>query len=265
MLATLQARSFASLNKKEVFHDEKAESIATQLKFDTSIKNNDDDFIQAIVERVKIFDNAILNLIKENKSINVINLGCGLCTRLERLKDSFNALEINWHNIDTEEVLTIRNSILHEDESIKNLVIKHLDDNHWIKRIVKESTLNLFIMEGFSMYIEKNTFITILKNIINQTKLMNTKTAILFDYYHPNFKEYFLSNKYNVQLETKTGFKNIKEIEQISSDIIINNTYDIFRKLNSFKQLAGRSSFLINNNFEEPYNIVEIKVQNSYI
>ncbi len=260
MLATLKSRYFASIDLNENFDDKKAEYLVSSLEIDAPVKESDLEFIQCVVERAKIFDLVISNIVKTENHISVVNLGCGLCTRLYRLRSLFKDLNYNWYNIDTSEVIEFRKTVLQEDIRVENLFVKNLENPDWITSIIKDDQTNVFIMEGFSMYVEKKTFTNFLKNIIDRTILINAKTILLFDYYHPNFQEYFLSNQYGVQLETKTGFKNLTEINHISNRINIKSTYDIFKKLNGFQQLMGRTNFKIKNNLEEPYNIVEINI-----
>lgn len=90
--------------KSSILSDKKAQEIINSINFDFSqMKENSIGNSMASL-RAKIIDNLVKEYIALNKENVVLHLGCGLDSRYERIGNE----NINWYDIDFQEVIDIR-------------------------------------------------------------------------------------------------------------------------------------------------------------
>jgi len=97
--------------------------------------------------RTIIFDEAVLDFIRENPECVIVNLGCGLDTRFPRA-DNY---KITWFDLDLPETIEIRKRFFLETSRHK-FIAKSVLDPSWATEIPKNKKL-LIIMEGLSFYL----------------------------------------------------------------------------------------------------------------
>jgi len=86
MLQSFYARAMYSKNPKHKFKDEKAEEIVAKLDYDFSKASKDNTMSAGVIARTVVFDELVSDFIKKNPDCTVVNIACGLDTRLtERL------------------------------------------------------------------------------------------------------------------------------------------------------------------------------------
>ena len=173
-----------------------------------------------IVHRARYFDAQVKRAwIKNNKSpLLLINLGGGLCSRFDRVK---NMLCDSIH-LDLPEVINLVKSTF--PISANHLIEADLNQTKWvgdIKRLIKNDSVPIFTLEGVSMYLEKQAFLNIFREL---TKYLD-KGFFVCDFLHPFFvnKSFLVSDVSNVNADFTTGVASVDEILQVSSKLEINH------------------------------------------
>lgn len=123
MLIPLIARAKEYENEKPIIKDALSKKIFDGL--DDMYKNvTCDDMSQiGISIRTVIIDCVTKRLIKDNKDLIVVNIGCGLDTRFQR----FNKEKISWIDLDVPESIEIRKTFFKESNSYKMISKSMLD------------------------------------------------------------------------------------------------------------------------------------------
>jgi O-methyltransferase involved in polyketide biosynthesis len=104
LLITLYAKAFDNRSKHPILHDTKADEIAAQIDYDFA-KLDDFDHGNLTVLRAKQLDEWLRAFLKANPEGVVLNLGCGLDTRITRINPP---PAVNWFDVDYPEVIALR-------------------------------------------------------------------------------------------------------------------------------------------------------------
>lgn len=104
--------------------------------------------------RASYFDDLACNFLKSNPEGVIVNVGCGLDARFERINN-----KIDWpktavlYNFDLPEVIALRKQLLVGDEH-NRILEGSLFDNDWLLNLQRNhgNTTILFVIEGVLMY-----------------------------------------------------------------------------------------------------------------
>jgi O-methyltransferase involved in polyketide biosynthesis len=155
-------KAFETKRKNPLIIDNKAVEIIDKLNFDTKPYLQKRAYHSAIV-RTYLIDNGVQKFIQENPTGVIINLGCGLDTRISRVDNG----QIKWFDLDLPEVIELRKKFFKENERIK-FIAKSVTDYSWIDDLkIIENEKILIIAEGLFPYFNENTIKEIFQNIIN--------------------------------------------------------------------------------------------------
>lgn len=147
MLQSFYARALYSKQKNHKFYDAKAIEIVDKLDYDFSNAEKDSLMSNGVIARTIVFDELVKAFIDENPDCTVVNIACGLDTRVYRMDNG----KISWYNLDLPEIIAVRDQIYGENGRISSIGCSVLDPD-WTKQ-VKTRTKMLFIAEGLSMYL----------------------------------------------------------------------------------------------------------------
>ncbi|MDR2458040.1 MAG: class I SAM-dependent methyltransferase [Clostridiales Family XIII bacterium] len=180
LLYPLWGRSIFSSLYPEILNDKEAISIAKSLNYDFSnIEKAFGEYggLLYIVRGQKI-DETIKNFILKNPKATVVNIGAGLDTTFSRIDNG----SIYWYDLDIEEVIAIRKSIIPEGPRNK-CIAKSVLDYSWFKDIhfnVNDGIL--FIASGVFYYFKENDvkelFITLANNFPGGELFFDGQTKI---------------------------------------------------------------------------------------
>jgi len=135
--------------KSSILSDKKAQEIINSINFDFSqMKENSIGNSMASL-RAKIIDNLVKEYIALNKENVVLHLGCGLDSRYERIGNE----NINWYDIDFQEVIDIRKKYFPETDNY-HLIASSILEKDWLKMIPKGKDNYIVAAEGVFQYIE---------------------------------------------------------------------------------------------------------------
>lgn len=110
MLQCFYARAMHSKNPKNKFHDAKAEELVERLDYDFSNAKKDNAMSGGIVARSVVFDELVSDFISKNPDCTVVNIACGLDTRVYRMDNG----RLTWYNLDLPETIEVRDSVYQE-------------------------------------------------------------------------------------------------------------------------------------------------------
>jgi len=160
MLITLFARAKESSSKNPIIQDKKAEGMIAQIK--QAIVGSDNPIHQKILKdqypaklgvtmalRSRRFDRYVQAFLNKYPSGTVINLGCGLDTRFDRIDNG----HVYWYDLDFPEVIELRRQFMTENSRHQFLAGSILDPQ-WVDAIEKNSPV-LILAEGVLMYLKE--------------------------------------------------------------------------------------------------------------
>lgn len=85
MLQSFYARAQYSLSPKHKFYDAKAVEIVKKIDYDFSKAEKDRTMSNGVLARTIVFDELVGDFINHNPDCTVVNIACGLDTRVYRL------------------------------------------------------------------------------------------------------------------------------------------------------------------------------------
>ncbi len=147
MLQSFYARAKYSRQKGHKFYDAKAVEIVSKLDYDFSDAEKDSTMSNGVIARTLVFDELVKDFIDKNPDCTVVNIACGLDTRVYRMDNG----RLTWYNLDLPETIAVRDQIYHEEGRISTVAKSALDPS-WADEIKVRGKM-LFIIEGLSMYL----------------------------------------------------------------------------------------------------------------
>lgn len=156
MLQCFYARAMHSRNPKNKFHDAKAEELVERLDYDFSNAKKDTAMSGGIVARSVVFDELVGDFISKNPDCTVVNIACGLDTRVYRMDNG----RLTWYNLDLPETIEVRDSVYQESGRISTIACSVLDPA-WAEQVKVRGKM-LFIIEGLTMYMSAEDVKTML-------------------------------------------------------------------------------------------------------
>lgn len=101
----------------------------------------------AVMMRARQFDNYVREFLKIHPQGLVVDLGCGLDTRFERLDDG----QLRWLGVDLPEVIEIRRQVLVDGARHTSLACSLMDER-WMESVDANQGV-LFLLEGVTPYL----------------------------------------------------------------------------------------------------------------
>ena len=148
MLQTLFARAAYSQKTEHKFYDKKAIEIVKQLDYDFSKAEKDVVMSSGVIARTILLDRLVGAFLEENPDAAVVNIACGLDTRVYRLDNG----QVRWYNLDLPDVIDIRRCFLDEQGRI-SMIAKSAMDESWASEIENPTGRVLVVIEGLVMYL----------------------------------------------------------------------------------------------------------------
>jgi len=161
MLQSFYARAQYSKKNYRRFYDKKAVELVEQIDYDFSKASKDTIMSSGVIARTIVFDELVRAFIEKNPNCTVVNIGCGLDTRVYRMDNGC----ITWYNLDLPDVIFLRNQLFDENDRIFTIASSATDDT-WTKAVKRRGQM-LFIIEGLSMYLSSQEVGKILSIIHN--------------------------------------------------------------------------------------------------
>lgn len=211
MLQTLYARAAYSKKRKAKFYDDKAVEIVSQMDYDFSLAKKDAMMSKGVIARTIILDRIVGDFIRQNPKGTVVNIGCGLDTRVYRLKTPSS---IQWYNLDLPETIEVRRLFLSEDGSI-SMIAKSAMDESWAEEIREPEGRVLVILEGLVMYFSEEDVKKILSIISRRFRRVEVIMETMNPWVVKNMREKSIEA---TKARFTWGIRSGKELERISPE-----------------------------------------------
>ncbi len=152
LLIPLYFRAIESLRPDALVRDPKAVELVDQLDYDFSgiqrMKNEQVNFLL----RMREFDRLARSFVSEHPSGVIVDLGCGLDTRFDRIDNG----QVNWYGLDLPEVIELRKKLLKETPRSHYIGCSVLDFS-WMDTLSGQPGRPiLFLAEAVLVYLEEN-------------------------------------------------------------------------------------------------------------
>lgn len=243
----------ALMSKNNLFlKDSKAEEIIDSVDYDFSSLKQSKWLSMYMSVRALIIDE-ICNQYIDDDTI-VIHLGCGLDSRVLRVKQTFK----KWYDIDYENVIELRKKYYTQNNNYQ-MIGSSVTDYKWLKEIDSSKNI-LVILEGVTMYLKEEE----IKELIYQLEKKFTDVHLLFDAYSKmgvNLSKIKNPAK-QMGADIKYGIGKPKDFLKLNDNLVFIQSYIIKQDDNS---LSGFTKFIFNKLFcgkisQSLYKIYEFKL-----
>ena len=245
----------ALMSKKGLFlNDPKSEEIISKIRYDfTSLKQS--KWLSMYLSlRASIIDELCNKYIENYKKATIIHLGCGLDSRVLRIKQEF----YKWYDIDFSNVIELRKK--YYKQNIKyEMIGSSVLDYKWIDEIEKSKNI-LIILEGLTMYLSDIE----IKELINEIQIKLGNVNLIFDAYSIKaVKISKIKNPVNqMNASIKYGIDSPKDFLKLNKNLEYVDTYLIKKDNND---LSGLTKIIFNNLYcgklsQSYYKIYEFKL-----
>ena len=242
LLVPLYVRYVESIKKNPYFIDRSAIEIVENSDYDFMTKVNNKMNINGCIAKTIIFYRKVSKYIKENPECTVINLGCGLDDRFNRVDNG----KIRWYNIDIKPVIDLRDKLIEKKDRYINIASSILESSYLDKIENKENVL--VIAEGLLMYFTEDEVIEIFNMIIDSSEKCTFIVELMSKWMveHQNIHDTVKTMAINF----KWGIKDSKDVTDIIPRIKLYGDYNItplMKKLMPFIMTLA-SPFMYNKN-----------------
>lgn len=175
MLITLWAKAVENQQHHPLLRDAKAAEIVERIDYDFS-KFRKAKFSQAgCCVRASLIDQEARRFLDAHPDGVVVQLGCGLDARYERLQ---RPAVTHWYDLDLPESIALRRQVLSESEH-NTYIAASMFDYAWIDEVKKHEKPVLIIVEGVLMYFDEAQVRGFFLELC--TRFSTTTTTVLFD------------------------------------------------------------------------------------
>jgi len=210
MLITLYARARESISRNPVISDPKAVEMIEIIKKEIAGSNNpihrkilkdryNPKLAVSMALRSRRFDRYVKDFLSENPEGTIINLGCGLDTRFDRIDNG----KMRWFDIDFPEVIALRRRFMNENERHR-FIEESVLDPEWIVT-VKTGGPYLILAEGLFMYLTEPDVKELLSIIHRQLGSAHLVCEVTNRYWVDRMKSSYMQFKFKRQLGMTGG------------------------------------------------------------
>jgi O-methyltransferase involved in polyketide biosynthesis len=160
LLITLYAKALDSRSKHSILHDEKAYEIvkAIDYNFENTAGFGNHNII---VVRAKQIDEWVKEFLKTHPDCTVVNLGCGLDTRVARIRPLFPG--VNWFDVDFPEVIKERKAFFSNEEGYQ-MISSSISESAWLDQLPRNNPATI-VADGVFEYLSEGDVKTLLNRL----------------------------------------------------------------------------------------------------
>lgn len=170
LLIPLYAKALDNRSKHSILHDEKADEIVKTIDYDFESLNSFGNG-NVIVVRAKQLDEWVKEFLKSNPKATVLNLGCGLDTRVSRVNPSS---DVNWFDVDFPEVIEERRRFYSNRDGYQ-MIGSSITESNWLEKT--PGLPSIVIADGVFEYLSEEE----VKALLNRVTDHFPRGMIAFD------------------------------------------------------------------------------------
>jgi len=148
LLIPLLGRAEETKKKRGLLRDEKAVEIVDRLEYDFGKWKKIPSLVGASI-RTRMFDRFVEGFLADHPTGTVVELGCGLNTRFERVDNG----RLRWFDLDLPDVVALRRRFF-EDEPRRTMLAGSVLDPEWMEPVAASGGPWLFVSEAVLIYLE---------------------------------------------------------------------------------------------------------------
>jgi len=172
LLIPLYSKAAETKKDNPIIYDKKAVEIINRIEYDQAALKIPTKTHITICMRAKQFDNYVHGfLLREPKSI-VLNLGCGLDSRFDRVDNGM----VEWYDLDFPDVIQLRSSFYAETNRY-HLISSSVTDYNWVDQIGHKDLPIIVLAEGLFMYLKEKE----IKDLIQKLRIAYPEFYLIFD------------------------------------------------------------------------------------
>ncbi len=162
LLITLYGKALDSREEDSVLHDRLADELVRKIDYDfEKVKLRRDQWL-GLAMRARILDRWTTEFIKENPGATVLNLGCGLDSRVFRVDPP---PSIAWFDVDYPEVVELRRRLLPQRQGYR-MIGASVTEPHWLNDVPGDRPV-MILAEGLFPYLKEYDGIEMLRRLMN--------------------------------------------------------------------------------------------------
>ncbi|WP_223812839.1 class I SAM-dependent methyltransferase [Geobacillus sp. 47C-IIb] len=146
LLITLYAKALDYHSKHSILNDKKSAELVNAIDYDFEKLNRFPNG-NLMVVRAKQFDTWLADFLQIHPNATVLNLGCGLDTRVSRINPSSN---VSWFDVDYPEVIKIRKQFYSNRDGYE-MIASSVTEEGWLEKIPSDKPV-MIIAEGLLEY-----------------------------------------------------------------------------------------------------------------
>ena len=150
LLIPLFGRALETARPNGLLKDPRAVEIVDQLDYDFSKWRGNSGLSGACV-RTRIFDEIALRFLEKNPEGAIVEIGCGLNTRFERIDNG----RARWFELDLPDSIDLRR-LFFEDSPRRTMIAGSVTDEEWMEPVLKVGKPTLFLSEAVIIYLEES-------------------------------------------------------------------------------------------------------------
>jgi O-methyltransferase involved in polyketide biosynthesis len=190
MLITLYAKALDYRSPHPILNDERADQIVDMIDYDFERVTGFGDSAMVAI-RARQYDEWLKEFLARHRDAVVLNLGCGLDTRVSRIDPP---ASIRWFDVDFPEVIDLRKKFYTDGSNYKMLATS-LSDERWLDLIPRDRPAGI-LAEGVFEYMNVDDVRALLNRLTNHF----AEGQVIFDCLSS-----FAVKSGRTELETKTG------------------------------------------------------------
>ena len=148
LLIPLLGRAVETQKRNGLIQDKKAVSIVESLDYDFSKWEKSRSLAGATL-RTRMFDQDVQAFLSEYPTGTIIEIGCGLNTRFERLDNG----QARWFDLDLPDSLALRRQFF-QDEPRRTMIAASVLETNWMETVAATGGPWCFISEAVIIYLE---------------------------------------------------------------------------------------------------------------
>jgi len=190
LLITLYAKALDYRSPNPILNDERADQIVEMIDYDFEKLTGFGDRIMMAL-RAKQYDEWLREFLAAHRDAVVLNLGCGLDTRVSRVDPP---ASVRWFDIDFPEVIDLRRNF-YVDSGSYTMLATSLSEKQWLEQVSRDLPAAI-VAEGVFEYMEADD----VKALLHRLTSHFAEGQVIFDCLNS-----FAVQSGRTELETKTG------------------------------------------------------------
>ncbi|NEP63473.1 MAG: class I SAM-dependent methyltransferase [Symploca sp. SIO2G7] len=148
LLIPLLARAEQTQKTSGLINDPRAVEIVNQLDYDFSDWAGARSLAAAVL-RTRMYDDDVLDFLAEYPAGTVVEIGCGLNTRFERLDNG----QLTWFDLDLPDTIALRKQFF-KDTPRRKMIAASVLDTEWFEQVKATGGPWCFISEAVIIYLD---------------------------------------------------------------------------------------------------------------